>query len=477
MKADGQNDTAAETVKELKKKRSKPFFLWKLYFSEVFAEKGSFDIVIGNPPYVQIQGMQEEYKLALENENYTTFARTGDLYCLFYERGYKLSKGGGQTALITSNSWMRAAYGEKLRKFLKINTKPEILIDFSDNQMFESAIVNTNVLVFSKSPQNCDYSFYYTIAEGDLRGKDLSGYISHHRKEIELSELEESGWTLASNKVLDFKRKIESIGTPLKEWDICVNRGVTTGLVDAFIIDEDTKKELIRKDPKSSDIIKPLIRGRDVQKYRNNWENLYLICTFPSLKIDIDTYPAIKDYLKSFGKKIEQTGEEFLDNEGKKRKSRKKTSHKWFEVQDSTSYWKEFQKEKLFWIDLVDNGRFSYDSDEMFAENTAYIMTGESIKYLVAILNSKLINYYFSLICATSGMGTNRWIKIYVMELPIPKITDMAQQPFVKLVDIILRKKGGGENTKMDEDELDRLVYKLYGLNNDEIAIVEEYNN
>ena len=238
LKSDGHEDTAAETVKQLQKSRSKPFFLWKLYFSDVFAEKGGFDIVIGNPPYVQIQSMQEEYKVALENEDYTSFGRTGDLYCLFYERGYKLSRTGGQTALITSNSWMRTTYGEKLRHLLKTKTKPTILIDFTDNQMFETAIVNTNILIFGRSPEIGSYQMQYVNAEGTIKETNFAEYVIRKQRGIPLDELMDSGWTLGSNKVLEFKRKIEKKGIILKNWDIKINYGIKTGRNEAFIIDE-----------------------------------------------------------------------------------------------------------------------------------------------------------------------------------------------------------------------------------------------
>lgn len=266
---------------------------------------------------------------------------------------------------------------------------------------------------------------------------------------------------------------MRAIGTPLKGWDARISRGVTTGRNDAFIIDDVTRQRLIAEDPKSAEILKPILRGRDIQRYQAQWAGLWLIATFPSLHLDIEDYPAIKEYLLFFGRdRLEQSGETLPDGG----KSRKRTPHSWFELQDSTAYHREFAKEKLVWIDLTDRGRFAYDDSGIYSEATSFILSGADIKYLCTLLYSSLICWYLRQIAPTSGMGTLRWKKVYVETIPIPKIPAPEQEPFIGMADRILAARRGDPNadTADLETEIDHLVYKLCGLTDEEIAKVEQ---
>ena len=257
-----------------------------------------------------------------------------------------------------------------------------------------------------------------------------------------------------------------TVGTPLNEWDIAIYRGITTGLNDAFIIDNQTKDALIAEDPRSAEIIKPVLRGRDIRRYQAQWKGLWLIATFPALNLNIDNYPAVKRHLLSSGKRrLEQSGKRLPNGT----RSRKKTSNAWFEMQDTCAYHVEFTKQKLFWIDLTEQGRFAYDDSEMFCVNSAYMMTGDSIKYLCAVLNSTLATWFMRSSALNSGMGTTRWVRFTVDRIPIPKIHAMRQRPFIECVDEILHARNARTDTLELETDLDRLVYALYGLTEDEI--------
>ena len=184
-----------------------------------------------------------------------------------------------------------------------------------------------------------------------------------------------------------------------------IYRGITTGLNDAFIIDNETKDALIAEDPKSADVIKPVLRGRDIQRYQAQWRGLWLIATFPALDLNIDNYPAVKRHLLSFGKRrLEQSGKRLPNGE----RSRKKTSNAWFEMQDTCAYHEDFAKEKLFWADMAAEGRFAFSVDEAYCNDKGYIMTGASLKYLCAVLNSSLITWWVRNMAATTGMGPYR---------------------------------------------------------------------
>ena len=266
--------------------------------------------------------------------------------------------------------------------------------------------------------------------------------------------------------------KMEAVGTPLKEWDVAIYRGIVTGLNDAFVIDTATKEALIAEDPKSAKIIKPVLRGRDIQRYRAEWAELWLITTFPALQLDIDDYPAVKKHLLSFGQdRLEQSGKKLTGST----KARKKTGNKWFETQDQIAYHADFAKEKLFWMDMSNRGRFAYSDSEMYCNNKGFIMTGESLKYLCALLNSALITWLMKNTARTTGVGLTQWEKFAVERLPIPQIPAAKQRPFIRLVDSILEAKDADPlaDTGEMEAEIDRLVYGLYGLTAGEVVAVE----
>lgn len=248
-----------------------------------------------------------------------------------------------------------------------------------------------------------------------------------------------------------------------------IYRGITTGLNDAFIIDNQTKEAIVGQDPRSEEIIKPVLRGRDIQRYKVHWREQWLISTFPALGLNIDDYPAVKRYLLSYGKsRLEQSGRRLPDGT----RSRKRTGNAWFEVQDTCAYHAEFVKEKLFWIDLAEKGRFAHDDQEMFCVNSAYMLTGNNLKYLCAVLNSTLITWFMKNSALNSGMGTTRWIRFTVDRIPIPTIDVNSQQPFIRTVDAIHDALRTGSIITSLEADLDELVYELYGLTTDEIQAV-----
>ena len=190
------------------------------------------------------------------------------------------------------------------------------------------------------------------------------------------------------------------------------------------------------------------------------------------MQLDIEDYPSVKKHLLSFGKdRLEQSGKTLARGD----KSRKKTLHSWFESQDVTAYYEEFAKEKILWIELVENGRFAYDNSGIYGEATTFVMTGRYLKYLCTVLNAKLIRWFLQQIAPTSGMGTLRWKKVYLEALPIPKISAARQRPFIRLVDSILEAKASDPDadTSEQEAEIDGMVYELYGLTEEESTAIE----
>ncbi|MCL4431724.1 MAG: N-6 DNA methylase [Epsilonproteobacteria bacterium] len=461
-------------------------------------EENSFDVVIGNPPYVALNKIKD---VDYTHAGFEVFEKTGDLLALFIEKGLRLTADGKYFSFIVSNSWLKTKYGEPLKRFLEKNGQTEVL-NFVRTQLFEDATVESCIV-------NSIRHFVPTpVRPEPVEGSD-HGSTGSPRTEISITNIRNFTTQNASVETLIeaienssgddseslLMRKVESIGKPLKEWDISINRGILTGFNEAFIIDTVKRDELVARDPKSSEIIKPILRGRDVQKYSTNWAEKWMVTTLPSLNISIDNYPVVKEYLETFGARIYQSGE---------MGSRKKTPNAWFETQDKTAYWQDFEKPKIVWGEISDKPNFAYEENNLYGNDKIFIMTGEKPKYLLAILNSKLSEWYFSKISVTTGQGTILWKKYKLELLPIA-ITD-DETPFINLVDEILETKPkikeykalldvaikndnfdreiklkkeieAFENRVIEcENEVDAMVYALYGLNEDEIGIVEGEN-
>ena len=250
-----------------------------------------------------------------------------------------------------------------------------------------------------------------------------------------------------------------------------IYRGVLTGYNKAFIVDDKVRATLVAQDPKSAEIIKPILRGRDIQRYQAQWAGLWMIATFPSLHLDINDYPVVKKHLLSYDKeRLEQAGKTLADG----RKSRKKTPHHWFELQDTCAYYEQFANEKIVWIELVNRGRFAYDESGIFCEATAFMMTGPCIKYLCAMLNSKLIHWFLQQVAPTSGLGTLRWKKVYIESIPIPKVSAEIQNSLVHPIDEILSANTVNCEAELRkwEGEIDRKVFELYELSQSEVQSI-----
>ena len=447
-------------------------FEWRFEFPEVLDDEGNFigfDVIIGNPPYIQLQKMGA-LSDSLQKVGYETFARTGDIYSLFYELGANILKQKGLLTYITSNKWMRAAYGESLRKFFAEKTNPLILIDFGGTQIFDTATVDTNILMLSKESNQLK-TMACIVKEKVLN--NLSDYFRLHSTNSQFISSE--SWGILSDIEQSIKAKIEAVGTPLKDWDIRINYGIKTGFNDAFIIDGKKKDELIAEDPKSAEIIRPLLRGRDIKRYSYEFADLHLITTFPSLKIDIEKYPAVKQYLMSFGyDKLKQTGDIG---------SRKKTNNKWFETQDSIGYWEDFSKQKIVYIEIMtDNAQdgyefpcFTYDIQDTVVLNTAYIMTGNEVelKYILAILNSKLGRQLVKYYTVQLQQKQFRMLNQYVSNFPIPKASEERLESFKIKVDRILLHKKNNDDYSIIENELLQEIYSIFDLSLEEIEFIE----
>ncbi|EPM4087623.1 class I SAM-dependent DNA methyltransferase [Campylobacter coli] len=453
-------------------------FEWRFEFPEILDDDGNFkgfDLIIGNPPYIR----QEELKELKPHlaKNYKVYKGTSDIYTYFYELGFNVLKDrGGVLSYITSNKYTRAGYGEALREFLLKNVKVLEYTDLNGIKVFDSATVDTSILCFEKSKSK-DNKFKYLALSNEIL-KTCAYDIGLYKDFAEFSQnsLSKESFTFSDENTSALKAKIERIGTPLKEWyGLNINYGIKTGLNEAFIITTEKRNEILAncKDEaekeRTAKLIRKMLRGRDIKRYSYEWAGLWVIGTFPSLKIDIEQYPALKQYLSQFLPHIEQSGEKGC---------RKKTSNKWFETQDNIAYYEEFEKEKIVWAEMTKEACFVYDNSNFFTNQTCYFFTHCDYKYLLAILNSRLIVYYMQYISSHLGQGAFRWIRQYIEKLPIPKINSKNEKladELINLVDEILKAKEQDKNanTQELENKINSIVYKLYNLTEEEIKIIE----
>ena len=288
------------------KNKVKQFFPWKLYFAEVFQDDNSgFDIVIANPPYRQLQGMRNNpVRKDYRAQNYETYAATGDIYCLFYERGIQIICKGGTLCYISSNKWMKARYGKLLRNFF-LEYNPLLLINLGPD-VFETATVDTNIFVLSKDTnQDCLRGLTFTQQGND----DIANQVAKDAVNLSRSHLNGQIWTISSEAEFNLKTKIENIGKPLKEWDVSIYFGIKTGYNKAFIIDGQKRAEILsacktdKERQRTEDIIKPVLRGRDIKRYAYQWAEKWIIVTGYDLNI-LKEYPAVYQHLETIGKQI-----------------------------------------------------------------------------------------------------------------------------------------------------------------------------
>ncbi|ECP8354218.1 class I SAM-dependent DNA methyltransferase, partial [Campylobacter jejuni] len=453
-------------------------FEWRFEFPEILDDDGNFkgfDLIIGNPPYIR----QEELKELKPHlaKNYKVYKGTSDIYTYFYELGFNVLKENGILSFITSNKYTRAGYGEALREFLLKNTCILKYIDLNGIKVFDSATVDTSILSFEKIKIKENTFKYLSLNNELLKNYDFEISAIKEFLNISQNSLSKESFAFNDESTNALKTKIEKLGTPLKDWHgLNINYGIKTGLNEAFIITTEKKDEILAncKDEdekeRTAKLIRKMLRGRDIKRYSYEWAGLWVIGTFPSLKLDIEQYPALKQYLSQFLPRIEQSGEKGC---------RKKTSNKWFETQDNIAYYEEFEKEKIVWNRISSDLCFSYDNQKNFILDSMFSITFYSninLKYLIANLNSSISKFWIKNNAATLGDGIYG-AKIYIEKLPIPKINSKNQKlvdELINLVDEILKAKEQNKNasTQELENKINSLTYKLYNLTEDEIKII-----
>ena len=424
----------------------------------MFGVADGFDIVIGNPPYIQLQNNSGELAKLYEDCGYSTFARTGDIYCLFYERGWQLLKEGGYLCYITSNKWMRAGYGDKTRGFFANKTNPMLLIDFAGVKIFESATVDTNILLFSKSDNLHKTLCAVTNKQNKDSVNNLSDFVRQQDTICDFSTSD--SWVVLSPIEQSIKKKIEAVGTPLKDWDINIYRGVLTGCNEAFIIDTAKRDEIISncqtedERKRTAELIRPILRGRDIKRYGYVDNGLFLINTHNGIKnklprIDINDYPAVKTHLDQYWDRI-STRADKGDTPYNLR---------------NCAYLEDFSKPKVMWKIIGCNINFCFDEKQLICNNAVDIMTGDrdSIIQFVGLMNSKLFDWYLKLTTEAEVQGGG--IQLYVTTLEKTLLKLDFQQP---LTDIVYQRI----HNQVTDATVDMAVFEAYNLTLEEQAFI-----
>ena len=493
--------------------------------------KGGFDVVIGNPPYVHLEKIKET-SIALKNANYETYHSQGDIYCVFVEKGIDLLKTNGLISYIMPNKWLQAGYGKPLREYF-LKYKMHELIDFGDIQIFDGATTYPCIFTSQKAAPQKQISVSVLKESNSF---DFKSNVLQTAEIFETSSFSGETWVISSQKEQAFLEKLKTKFVTLSDFiGGEAYYGIKTGLTEAFIFDMETRNKIIENDPKSVELIQPILRGRDIKPWYSQPEDSFMLCTFPSLKIDIEEYVGVKNHLLSFGKeRLEQSG---------KPGSRKKTTNKWFETQDAIMYYEDFKKPKIMYQAFQVKPCFIFDEQGLYCNNSIWFIPTEN-KALLGVLNSKmgwwlitkyctqiqngcqLIWKYFGqipvpelnspgltalvekmlLLTKNQQTQTSKFIKYLNSQLTIEKLSrklenwhDIEFSDFIKELNKAIKKSGGEKLSKSDEmdwmevfeskkaevqaikseieitdREINLMVYELYGLTEEEIAIVED---
>jgi type I restriction-modification system DNA methylase subunit len=451
-------------------------FKWEEQFNEIMRE-GGFDVVIGNPPYVRQEELSE-IKPYLE-ANYETYQGTADLFVYFFEKELKILKEDGYFGMIVSNKWLRAGYGKNLRKLLTGFWIKEF-IDFGSLRVFADATIYPCIIIIRKIKKP---NPKIRICKMETLGfGSLAEYVRNNSFFINQSELSEKEWNIQKREGNELLKKIRSSGLPIEEYvGAKIYRGILTGLNEAFIIDEKKRDELIHEDSRNEELIKPFLTGAESKRYSIKSKKKYII--FTRRGIDILQYPSILRYLEQFRNKLspKKSKEQEI--------GRKPGNYEWYEIQDSTAYYEDFEKPKIIWGNLATRSSFSLDeTNEFYVNAPACILTTNS-KYVLGILNSKLMSYFLKSICAERQGGFIEQKPVYVLQVPIKKPTKEQEieitqhvekmlqlnEKLLKIGDKLTDERAGIEDEiKKTDSETDELVYRIYGLTEDEKKTIED---
>lgn len=445
------------------------FFLWHTWFKDIF-DRGGFDIVVGNPPYIRQESLGMDYKSLLIAAYPEVGNGIADIFVYFFGLAIKIMSSKGVMAYITSNKYLKTKYGRDLRNTLSTKVTVDRIIDFFELPVF-NASTDAGITILYKSLKKTPTRYYpvKTLENLDLGALTSGLYLTTIKNESEWQFVNQVGELIL--------QKISTNSTTLREFTSNrIYRGITTGLNDAFVLKNRVIAEELLKS-ESGSLIKKYAQPTDIQKWKiNNDDKYFIIGTFPAIHVDIDDYPTLRNYLASFGvERLEQTGETYFVD-GELVKSRKKTNNEWFETQDPVAYYKEFEKNKIIYIHTAKEHKFFFDTKGFYINNSCYMIISDS-KFLFFFLNSSLFKYYKQLkfVAYGDGQEAGRCKLDYNKMVTVPIKKNVDETPFEKMYERILsiKQSNPDADTTLLEREIEQLIYDLYNLTPEEIKVVE----
>lgn len=451
---------------------------WQLVFPEVLDDNGrfmGFDIVIGNPPYINMQSLpaMSDVYAALKRPVglnqlaplYTTYSSTGDICTLFFERGMQLLSPKGYLCFITTSKWMRSDFGQATRQFLTTTTNPLLLVDFPGQKLFAKATVETCILLLSADCNQHQMQACSTVK----REKGLYAYVHDHLIPCDFSGAE--NWVIRNKMDWTILHKVKANCKYLTYWNPVLFRGLLTGRNDVFIVNDSKKQEILdhcqteEERERTAEIFKPLVKGEDLKRYKMSFADRWLIHTHNGIKdqeskevivpkIDINDYPSLKAYLDAHSNTISNRSDQ---------------GDTFYNLRNCV-YWPEFEKPKIMWGEISDKPKFCFDEDKgYYMEATTFFMTGDHLVYLLVYLNSPLSEYLFSKLGTTTGAGTLRWKKYKVEQQLVPDISPEDEQRIIALY----RKYQQTDDESYLETAY-HIIYNIVGLTEEEIKVITD---
>ena len=401
-------------------------FNWETEFPEVFAN-GGFDVVIGNPPYVR-QELLSPIKPYLK-QHYQCYDGVADLYAYFYEKGLNILKPAGKLSYIVTNKWLKAGYGEPLRRFFIENSTFEQIIDFGHAPIFEDADTFPCIIsVYKSSPSQAETTELKTSIPAEFNVKlcpvpreklaniNLTQYVQNEGYDVSWSRFTSESWSLERPDVEELMKKIQRVGIPLKDFaGVKPLYGIKTGLNEAFLIDDETKNKIVQADPKSAEIIKPYLRGQDIKRWSPEWQNLWMIYT--NSEVDINFYPSVKQHLSQYKDKLEKRASKQV----------------WWQIEASPTYYQKFLDPKLIVQRIAFYPRVAFDNQGLFINDSALIIPSDNY-WILGCLNSPA-NWYLSFRYLPHKKDEALAMDIpYVQNFPIAPLTNIMSVEYESIV-------------------------------------------
>lgn len=391
-------------------------FSWQTAFPQIFAE-GGFDVVLGNPPYVR-QELFSDIKPWLE-KNYSVYNGVLDLYGYFFELGTRLLKENGKMGYISSSTFFKTSSGKKLREYLRSNSSISKLVDFNDLQIFEGVTTYPAIIILENKKPMTESSIEALVLVKSIP-ENLEIEFTNLSSSVSQSQLSENSWTFENKILFDLNTKLKA------EYDIIKTvygspfRGVLTGLNEAFVIDRSTKEGLIAADPKSLEIIRPFLEGKDLKKWHSQSRGLGLIAipkSWTREKMAIEgeltepeawqwlqkSYPSIAEWLTPFADKARKRGDK---------------GEFWWELR-ACAYYDEFEKDKIQYGHFSPEPLFHFNTNNAYSNDKSYIIPTDD-KYLYGLLNSNIYWYLIKSMCPFVRGGFYEVRSQYIETLPVP---------------------------------------------------------